>query len=176
MRTVYVVFPVLRGTRRFRIEKGRRWSVIEHLLLDAVCRRSASAAELAGKSGLPRRVVIEALIRLMRAGWVELTSSSAGAVFRATPSGVATAPLDLLPAATVTEPHWRSFAIELVTGGVFRRRDLDIRTQGKLPVTNDEHTVVHLRGSPLSTSGDLSEVFSAIEGEKLDTGKGQGGK
>lgn len=27
---------VLRGKRRFHVEKGKRWSLVEHLMLDAV--------------------------------------------------------------------------------------------------------------------------------------------
>jgi cardiolipin synthase len=165
MKAVYVVFPVLRGSRRFFVEKGRRWSVIEHLLLDAVCRTPASAALLATKSCLPRRVVIEALIRLMRAGWVEISSTALGPVFRATLEGVAKAPLDQLPAATVTEPKWRGFAIEQVTGGVFRRRELTIVHPSRLPASSDDQIVVSLLGSKLHNAADLAEVFTAIEGE-----------
>lgn len=165
MRAVQVVFPVLRGTRRFFIEKGRRWSVIEHLMLDAVARQPALAAELAVKSGLPRRVIVEAFIRLMRAGWVELMTTASGPMFRTTPLGSVQAPLDQLPAATVIEPKWRGFAIEQVTGGVFRSRELDIRPQSKLPMSTDDQLVVHLPGSPAHAAGELSEVFTAIEGE-----------
>jgi cardiolipin synthase len=166
MKTIQVVFPVLRGTRRFFVEKGRRWSVIEHLLLDAVCRQPSSAADLAAKSGLPRRVIVEALIRLMRAGWVEITATTSGPmIFKATPLGTVKAPSEQLPAATVTEPKWRGFAIEQVTGGVFRSRELDIRPQSRLPMTTDDQIVVDLQGSAVRTEGELAEVFTAIEGE-----------
>ncbi|RWF80351.1 MAG: hypothetical protein EOQ36_32835 [Mesorhizobium sp.] len=165
MRAVHVIFPVLRGTRRFIIEKGRRWSVIEHLLLDAICHEPASAADLAAKSKLPRRVVVEAFIRLMRAGWAEIATTPKGPKFRATHIGIARAKYDQLPAATVTEPKWRGFAIEQVTGGVFRSRELDLRHHSRLPVTTDDQLVVRLPGSSLHSMGELGEVFSAIEGE-----------
>jgi hypothetical protein len=84
MKAIHVVFPVLRGTRRFFIEKGRRWSVIEHLLLDIVARTPSSTTRLSAKSGLPRRVIVEAFIRLMRAGWVEIVATPDGPVFKAT--------------------------------------------------------------------------------------------
>lgn len=165
MRAVHVVFPVLRGSRRFFVEKGRRWSLIEHLLLDAVCRQSSSATDLATKSGLPRRVIVEAFIRLMRAGWVEITATVSGLIFSATPLGAVNAPSEQLPAATVIEPKWRGFAIEQITGGVFRSRELDIRPPSRLPMTTDDQIVIHLQRSPLHAEGDLCEVFTAIEGE-----------
>jgi cardiolipin synthase len=90
--TVHVSFPVLRGTSRFFVQKGRRWSVIEHLLLDAVAREPGSAADFAAKSGLPRRVIVEAFIRLMRAGWVEINVVQSRLVFRATALGMVQAP------------------------------------------------------------------------------------
>jgi cardiolipin synthase A/B len=165
MKAIHVIFPVLRGTRRFFIEKGRRWSVIEHLLLDIVARTPSSTTRLSEKSGLPRRVIVEAFIRLMRAGWVEIVGTADGPVFKATAVGAAKAPLDQLPAATVIEPRWRSFAIEQITGGVFRSRELDVRPQSRVPSSTDDQIVLHLPGSPLHAEGDLGEVFTAIEGE-----------
>ena len=75
------------------------------------------------------------------------------------------APLDQLPAATVTQPKKRSYAIEQITGGVFRSRELDMRPSHRLPVAGDDQLVVQLQRSFLPTDGDLSDVFTAIEGE-----------
>jgi phosphatidylserine/phosphatidylglycerophosphate/cardiolipin synthase-like enzyme len=161
----HVIFPVLRGSRRFFVQKGRRWSVVEHLLLDAVAREAASAADLASACDLPRRVVVEAFVRLMRASWVEIIATPTGPMFRATALGLVEVAKDQLKAVTVTKPFWRSFAIEQVTGGVFRGRELDVRPFSRLPRTNDEQIVIDISASPTVASGDLSEVFSAIEDE-----------
>ena len=67
MSTVLVGLPVQQHTRRFHLEKGRRWNVVEHLLLQALADRARTAGELSDEGALPRRVVLEALIRLMRA-------------------------------------------------------------------------------------------------------------
>lgn len=165
MSTVQVVFQVLRGTRRFIIEKGRRWSVIEHLLLDAASRGPATAADLATASRLPRRVIVEAFIRLMRAGWVEVVVTTKGSLFQITPAGAARVDQDQLPAATVTEPRWRSFAIEPITGSVFRGRELELVHKNRVPSGTAELPVIHIKNSPEHSAGDLSEVFGAIEGE-----------
>lgn len=165
MSTVQVVFQVLKGTRRFIIEKGRRWSVIEHLLLDAVSRAPATAAELAVASRLPRRVIIEAFIRLMRAGWVEVLVTSRGAAFQITSVGASRVHQDQLPAATVTEPRWRSFAIEPITGSVFRGRELELVHRNRIPSGTPEQPIVHINAASEPSVGDLSEVFSAIEAE-----------
>jgi cardiolipin synthase A/B len=96
MSIVHVVVPMLRGRRRFKVEKGRRWSVIEHLMLDAVADEPASAAKLSLKSNLPRRIVVEAFIRLMRVGWVEIMPGVDGPIFRTTKSGLVQADSDEL--------------------------------------------------------------------------------
>jgi hypothetical protein len=136
MTTVFVTFPVLRGSNRFFIQYGRRWSVVEHLLLYAAAENPASAAELAKKSGLPRRVILEAFIRLMRAGWVEMATEDGVIVFRATPLGAVHALYEQLPAATVEQQRWRSYHIEQITGGVFRRRELETRSLAHLPASS----------------------------------------
>ena len=41
---------VLGGKRRFHIEKGRYWSLVEHLLLEVIARNPSSAAKLARKA------------------------------------------------------------------------------------------------------------------------------
>lgn len=165
MATVYVTFPVLRGSNRFFIQVGRRWSVIEHLLLHAAATKPASAAELAEKSRLPRRVVLEAFIRLMRAGWVEMVTEDGLLVFRATAIGAVNAQAEQLPAATVMQQQWRSFHIEQVSGGVFRTRELETRPLSNLPAANETQIVRHLSGSFSPGQDHLSQVYVAIEGE-----------
>jgi cardiolipin synthase A/B len=165
MTTVFVTFPVLRGSNRFFIQYGRRWSVVEHLLLYAAAEDPASAAELAEKSGLPRRVILEAFIRLMRAGWVEMATENGVIVFRATPLGAVHALNEQLPAATVEQLRWRSYHIEQITGGVFRKRELETRSIDHLPASSDSQIVTHLEGSFLPGQENLNDVFVAIEGE-----------
>jgi hypothetical protein len=88
MTIVQVAVPMLRGRRRFHIEKGRRWSVVEHLMLDAVAAQPSSAADLSLASKLPRRIVIEAFIRLMRVGWVVILAGERDPIFSATQAGL----------------------------------------------------------------------------------------
>jgi cardiolipin synthase len=72
MSVVRVAVPVLKGKRKFFLEKGRPWSVVEQVFLVALVNQPATVDTLAQDANVPRRLVLEALIRLMRAGWVEL--------------------------------------------------------------------------------------------------------
>lgn len=163
MSIVQVAIPVLRGRRRFHVEKGKRWSLIEHLMLESVARTPATAADLAQRSSLPRRVVVAAFIRLMRAGWVELTAGSDGLSFVATDSGQAQIKNGSLQALTVTTPRWMGFLIDQVSGSVFRRSESAARHRNELAKLGE--SLVYLQKSRDHDKEDLAELFAALEGE-----------
>ena len=97
MSSVRVAVPLFRGKRRFHLEKGRRWSVAEHIVLSSLAERPRSADELAREGRMHRRLALEMLIRLMRAGWVELQPDGSSTVFQASPAGVTAAARAELP-------------------------------------------------------------------------------
>lgn len=124
MTTVKVAIPVYRGKRKFILDKGRPWSVVEHLILAALAGKPRTATDLAQAGNLPRRLVIEIVIRLMRAGWVELTDDRHGSSFRATASGQTAARLDELPSAPKRMSRWMNFVIDRITGTIYRSREM----------------------------------------------------
>lgn len=126
MATTLIGVPVIKDLRKVYIEKGRRWSVFEHAILEALAKRDFTLDALERFSNLPGRVVIEIIIRLMRAGWVELTLSGEHTLFRATPYGRLNATKSELPPVTKIIPRHLSYAVELITGSVFRRSDLTL--------------------------------------------------
>lgn len=164
MSTIAVAVPVLHHTRRFHLEKGRRWNVFEHLVLHALTQKPRTVAEMAQESELPRRVVLEALIRLMRAGWVELRASDRDVTFHATERGKAVSTEDDLPAVTTPSTRWVSFALDLVSNSVFRRRDLTLlRVQDWRARTAGQRAVeVELPKSLPKDLGHVSSLLSAL--------------
>ena len=84
MNIVRVALPVFRVARKFHIEKGRPWSILEQLLLSSLVAAPATVDRLAKAGDIHHRLVIESLIRLMRGG---LGSSCPKA-----PTGSASAP------------------------------------------------------------------------------------
>ena len=124
MSIVRIAVPVLQARRKFYFDKGRPWSVLEHILLDALANKSATVPELAKDGMIPRRVVIEALIRLMRAGWAEMTQSTATVSFYATEEGKAAAILGELPNVARRLNRRISFVVDQITGTIYRSREL----------------------------------------------------
>lgn len=164
MTTVHIIYPVLRGKRRFKIEKGRRWSVIEHLLLQALSGKGRTASELAALSSLPRRMIVEAVTRLMRAGWVELKATSSAVEFVATAQGRDRAGEEELKPSITPLAKYRSFYIDDRTGCAFRIRDVQLCRENQVPIANNEQIVWRVDRNGLDPD-DLVEVFNAIEGQ-----------
>ena len=124
MSVVRVAVPVLHGRRRFHFDKGRPWSIVEHILLVALTSNASTAGELARRGNVPQRVVIEALIRLMRAGWVEMIQRRSSVLFQARAEGVVAATSDELPTVPRRLSRNMNFVVDQITGTIYRSREL----------------------------------------------------
>lgn len=165
MSLIEVAIPMRRGRRRFHVEKGRRWSVIEHLMLEAVSRAPATTAELSKRSNLHRRIVVEAFIRLMRAGWVEIIDNPSATIFRATVAGKEQIRVGELRGLTTIRPRMMSFAYDRVTGQAFRGSEFSIRARNRISKSSDADALVFLSPDPRKDAEDLSQIYSALEGD-----------
>jgi cardiolipin synthase len=179
MTVLRIAIPVTKGKRRFHLDKGRTWSVVEHLILTALVDKGSTAQALADESKLPRRVVIEAIIRLMEASWVELTQRSEGIVFNATKAGKSVANRDELPTNPKRITRWQNFITDKVTGTVYRSRELPIFEKHVLEQRAQQENFIwiepreiniddHVR-SVIATLFDDDERFVAMEttGDRL---------
>jgi len=118
--TIYVVVPFHFEQQRFKILKGQRWGAIDHLLLQEIVKSKTSASELARSSCLPKRLIIEILIPLMKAGWLELIKSESSYFFQATTRGKAVANLEQLPLDKEPLISTRQYIIDPSTGDCYR--------------------------------------------------------
>lgn len=165
MSVIEVAIPMMRGRRRFHVEKGRRWSVIEHLMLDAVSRAPATTADLSKRSNLHRRIVVEAFIRLMRAGWVEILDDPRATIFRATDMGREQIKKGELRGLTTVRPRTMSFSFDRVTGQAFRGGEFSIRARHRIVKSADADSLVFIAPDPRKDAEDLSQIYSALEGD-----------
>lgn len=88
------------------------------------CKKNFAAKELAIQANVPQRIVVESLIRLMRAGWVQMVQKAGLVVFQPTQSGLVASASDELPSASSRMSRNMSFVVDQVAGGVFRSREL----------------------------------------------------
>lgn len=125
MSVVRVAFPITRIKTRLTLSKGRPWSVIEHVILEALSHAPLSMSELEEGFQLSRSVAEEALVRLMRAEWVHMIPNSTGLMrFTAGPVGAAAAAHQILPHAFRRIQRVRTQLFDRIAGHVFRPGDL----------------------------------------------------
>lgn len=124
MSIVRVAIPVLQGRRKFHFDKGRPWSILEHILLTALARRDSTARELATQADVPQRIIVEGLIRLMRAGWIQMIQRTGSVSFQPTREGLIASTGDELPSAARRMSRNMTFVVDQIAGGVFRSREL----------------------------------------------------
>lgn len=162
MATVRVAVPAFKFRLKLHLNKGRPWSVIEHVILQALVRHGWTIGELETAGALPRRVVIEALVRLMRAGWVELTHGEKAITFSATSVGLTVAPLADLPNAPKRIVRPVGFVVDGVSGAVFGNRDLFLHEDYVLSELEQSESIIRLKPDAERFRYDLEEVQKVL--------------
>ena len=120
-----VAIPIKKGKRIFHLEKGKPWSLIEHIILFSVSEKEKTVLSLSEESELPRRLVLECVIRLMRAGWIEILQKNEAIYFKTTKRGNEVVQLDELPYISEKITRWVGFIIDQVSGTLFRNREFN---------------------------------------------------
>lgn len=167
MNVVRVAIPLLKGKRRFFIAKGRPWSLIEHVFLAALVAKPRTVEELATEANVPRRLVLEALIRLMRAGWVSLSQESKGVIFSASKSGQAVVEDDELPQVSKIISRWMNFVIDKLTGTLYRSREMPFMERHIVEQRAARERLVWLEARDIDAFDDTGGVLAALfEGDE----------
>lgn len=163
MKIVYI--PVFRITVSYTVSFGRRWSVIEHILLIELSKEKRSLVDLVASVNLPDRLVVEALINLLRANWIEIRSAG-GISFQATAAGQKRAREESLPPQIQRSVKWIPLCVDRLTGTWLLADDLDLVYERDLPpgtITVDP--IVH---TYQSSDGRLRELFPIGPDEALE--------
>jgi hypothetical protein len=129
--------PLLKIGVAYAVSAGRRWSVLEHMLLAELAREQHSVAELACLANLPPRMIVEALIALLRANWIEVRADSKGVRFSATPIGRKRVEEDDLPVRTSRDIRWTSLCFDGNTGSWVRSDELKLVYHEDMPDNAD---------------------------------------
>lgn len=129
----YVYLPIYRMAVSYAYSFGRRWSILEQTLLIESTRNKRTASELAERAKLPHRLVVEALINLLRANWIEVRSDNSTIYFAATPAGQRRARERTLPERLQKDIRWDSVCLDRLTGHWMRVDDVDLVYEKDLP-------------------------------------------
>jgi phosphatidylserine/phosphatidylglycerophosphate/cardiolipin synthase-like enzyme len=131
--SVAVYFPLYKVSTSYIVRQGRVWTPLEHMLLRRVSKRASASLDLARDAAVPINLVIEALIELLSAGWVQIRSGTEGVLFEATPSGKRAAESDSLPMDWQTQKRRTNLCMERVTASFIKPEDLSIVHRDKVP-------------------------------------------
>jgi len=148
-RIVHVAIPLVRVKTHLEIQKGQPWSIIEHLILEAIVKSARTVADLARGLQLPRSIVSASLVRLVRIDWVELQEGTEGLRFSATEPGIHAAARHHLPYRYVLSPTARPHLYEQLLGHVFRLDELSHFNRGELPRPGDGELLTQITGPKL---------------------------
>ncbi|RTL48475.1 MAG: hypothetical protein EKK46_15900 [Rhodocyclaceae bacterium] len=162
MSVVRVAIPLLKGKRKFFLEKGRPWSLAEHVLLAALTKKPRTVGDLAVAGDVPQRLVLEALIRLMRAGWVTLHQESKGVLFSATASGQIVVGDEELPKLAKSTSRWMHFVIDKVTGTLYRSREMPFFEQHVVEKRAARERLVWLKPRDIDAFDDTAGVLATL--------------
>jgi sugar-specific transcriptional regulator TrmB len=139
--------------------------VVEHAVLAALAIKPRRASELAAESRLPRRLVVELLVRLMRAGWVELAHQGDGVIFSASARGKAAAREDDLPIVHKRMSRYRSFAIDQLTGTIYRARELPSFEKHVLQERAKTEPIVWIDPPQREIEGEVHDIVGSLLSE-----------
>lgn len=163
MKVVKVAVPLLRRKNKFYFDKGRPWSIVEQIILHSLAKDSQTSAQVSQSGNLHHRLVIEVIVRLMRAGWVELIQSDKDVLFQASPAGLIAAHADELPAPTKRMHRTMSYVIDHITGTVYRSRDWSLLyPKFRLLELAQREPIVWMQEREIGSGGDVRSILSVL--------------
>jgi phosphatidylserine/phosphatidylglycerophosphate/cardiolipin synthase-like enzyme len=132
MRVIAYV-PIFKLKADYIVRQGRTWSAFEHMVLWKLAQQRATSPELAELAGVPLRLVVECLIELIGAGWVDIHTSSNVVAFEATDAGKKASELKKLPEDTRILRRRTILCMDRLAMGFFKPEDLTLVHKDKLP-------------------------------------------
>lgn len=131
MSTRMILVPLDRYRVDFEVGLGTPFSRLDTLVLRAISDEQATSIEaLSDLMLLPRRLLIESIVSLSRAGWVAV--GGIGKEFSVTPIGQSALSADVLPTPERVIAKLGSVLVERLTGQVATLRDLTFWTAKRL--------------------------------------------
>jgi len=111
-----MLIPLSRFEVNYEVGSGRPYSDLDRLVLQAVADGAGTVEQLSAIFKLPKRLLIEVIVTLARAGWVAVDVAEGG--FKATASGGEAAQTGTIPPFCVLRNAQAVVVMELFTGSL----------------------------------------------------------
>lgn len=109
-----------------------------------------------------RRLALEMLIRLMKAGWVELRPEGSGTLFQASPAGLSAAGRAELPVVARPLSRWMNFVVDRITGSIFRPREMPFLHRNAVQERADREPIVWLEPRKVEAQFEIQDLVSHL--------------
>lgn len=131
-----LALPVSRFRVDYQIASGRPYSAFERMVLQAVHEGAGSINELQGIFSVHPRLILEALVTLVQAGWLALGGASRQD-FMLTVSGRQAITSGIEPRSRNVEPKSTMIVLERLTGALISGRDVRLLSTQDLDAISD---------------------------------------
>lgn len=172
---IHVKVPFGYGHHRFKIMKRLTWGAVDHLVLQTIALKPLSSEELSEKTSLPKQLITEIVIPLMKAGWIEISSTQQDYQFQATQRGLAVATRVDLPTNKEPITRVRSFIVDPITQRCSRidrkkRSTFQIhpKTKANRIIEQYGHFATELRPTTPKYDPDISDIYSCVANDDED--------
>lgn len=117
---IFVKIPFGFGTYRLKILRSQKWGAIDLMILISLLEGPKTSQQISQEASLPKQLIIEIIIPLMKAGWIEIINSDNQFLFTLTERGIAVADGEDLPPNQDPMSVVRSFLIDPLTEECYR--------------------------------------------------------
>jgi hypothetical protein len=125
--------PVYRVAFAYQVRQGRSWTPLEHLLLWRLSEGRHTTETLAAETAIPVRIVVEALINLMQAGWVNIAAAGEQLRFEASELGIKVLKSRELPPETNLRKRGMTLLMDRVGNEFLVPEDVTLVHKDRLP-------------------------------------------
>lgn len=115
-----MLIPLSRFEVNYEVGSGRPYSDLDRLVLQAIAEGAGTVEKLNSIFKLPKRLIIEVIVTLARAGWVAVDVAEGG--FKATTSGSEAAQSGKIPPFCILRDAQAIIVMECLTGSLISER------------------------------------------------------
>ncbi|MFC2973812.1 phospholipase D-like domain-containing protein [Azotobacter bryophylli] len=166
---IFVKVPFGYGVHKFKLMKRISWGAVDHLILQTIAFGPTTPDELSKRTSLPKQLVIEILIPLMQAGWIEISHIDGRYQFKITHRGLAVSTEADLPVNKEPILRIRSFLVDPLTQQCYRvdkkkKQAFLIYPKSKVHRVIEQYGIyaTEVRIKEPVYDPDISEIYSCV--------------
>lgn len=162
-----MLIPLSRFQVNYEVGSGRPYSDLDRLVLQAVADGATTVEQLSAIFKLPKRLLIEAIVTLARAGWVAVDVAEGG--FKATSAGGEAAQTGTIPPFCILRNVQAVVVMERLTGSLISERgDISYTNSFALRRSGEWESSLRLPASHFEDRLDAGQIDRLLRTEATE--------